>query len=34
MILKQFKNVEDEPAIMAKARNLGQAIRNKLDERR
>jgi multimeric flavodoxin WrbA len=30
-ILKQFRNVEDEPEVMAKAKELGRAIRVKLD---
>lgn len=29
-ILKQFRNVEDEPEVMAQARNLGKAIAEKL----
>jgi hypothetical protein len=32
-ILKPFRNVEDEPEVMAKAQDLGQAIRKKLDSR-
>lgn len=33
-ILKQFRNVEDEPEVMAKAQKLGKAIKKKLDEGR
>ena len=32
-ILKQFRNVEDEPKVMTKAQELGLAIRKKLDKR-
>ena len=30
-ILKQFRNVEDEPEVMARARKLGQTIIKRLD---
>lgn len=33
-ILKHHRNVEDEPEVMARARELGQAIRKRLDDRR
>jgi multimeric flavodoxin WrbA len=33
-ILKKYRNVEDEPEVMAKAQKLGQAIRKRLDEKR
>ncbi len=33
-ILKQHRSVEDEPEVMARARELGQAIRKRLDERK
>jgi multimeric flavodoxin WrbA len=33
-ILKQFRNVEDDPEVMAKAQKLGQAIRKRLDDKR
>lgn len=33
-ILKHHRNVEDEPDVMARARDLGQAIRKRLDDRR
>ena len=32
-ILKRFRNVEDEPDVMAKAHGLGEAIRRRLDSR-
>ena len=33
-ILKQFRNVEEEPEVMARARELGRAIRKRLDDNR
>jgi multimeric flavodoxin WrbA len=33
-ILKHYRNVEDEPEVMARAQELGQAIRKRLDDRR
>jgi multimeric flavodoxin WrbA len=33
-ILKQFRNVEDEPEVMAEARSLGEKIRAKLEEKK
>ncbi|HNS79721.1 MAG TPA: flavodoxin family protein [Syntrophorhabdus sp.] len=32
-ILKQFRNVDDEPKVLARANELGQAIRKKLTDR-
>lgn len=33
-ILRHHRNVEDEPEVMARARELGQAIRTRLEDRR
>jgi len=30
-ILKEYKSVKDEPEVMAKARKIGQALKDKID---